>query len=574
MHGQSRFTLRAAFLAAVVLITPACNRSSDDDDDPGAGPPPPPAPSTAEVEPNETFATATPIALGSHGAGNLLVAGDVDFWQFSATADDNIRIEIFAIRTDQATWNTAANRVIPTLFAADGTTPLFTGSTSGLFGSRDLDFITLRVVTTGAHFLRLAQSTPANAGGSYLIKVSIVALPSVQNEAEASGVSGVNDTFGTAQAITPGTVRGFHVDGEFDFYSFAITEPTVVRFAMTAHRNQFPAAATAEYDPEIDVISTDGSTILKTDDDDIFLDSGLAYQINTAGTYFLRVGEYSGNTTSGPYHLAFSTSAVGAATETEPNDTSATANALAAGATITGGIVDTDVADFYSISGTAGDEIHVLFMGGSENYEGAPLPDIPTIAFLAADGATVAPSSAPGSDLRILRAILQATGTHFIRITTTSTTELPYSLGLTVASSNPAEVEPNDTNAAATPLGGTNRASGVIATGTDVDAFSFTAGKDEVVVLGVFAGNTGQTINEAGWGSALQPLLTVQDGAGATLATSTSSPPSTNIAQGLASPLARIELVFVVPASGTYFAQVSSSSATGGPTRFYMIEKR
>ena len=40
-------------------------------------------------------------------------------------------------------------------------------------------------------------------------------------------VSGSNDAFGSAEAITPGRIKGFHVDDEMDYYSFTIAEPTV-----------------------------------------------------------------------------------------------------------------------------------------------------------------------------------------------------------------------------------------------------------------------------------------------------------------------------------------------------------
>ena len=86
--------------------------------------------------------------------------------------------------------------------------------------------------------------------------------------------------------------------------------------------------------------------------------SAIDYVLVDPGTYFVNVLEHSG-AGDAAYFLKFERiSLAGIFEETEPNDTPATANAIAYGRKATGEIDAADT-DFYSFSGTAGDMVRL-----------------------------------------------------------------------------------------------------------------------------------------------------------------------------------------------------------------------
>jgi len=521
----------------------------------------------SEVEPNNTAATATPTGASLAGAGSLATAGDADFWSFNAAAGTDIEIELFAARRAQAAWSAPGNLMVATLIAPDGTTTLV--KNTPLLGVFDIDIPTFHIAASGTHFLKLEQSAPGNAAGTYAFTVKTVGLSNLQTEAEAPGVTGVNDTSAGAQAITPGTVFGYHGPSNFDFYSFNVAAPSIVRLATTAYRIGTIGALGVRYDPIIDLIATNGTTVLKSDDDDILLDSGLAYQINTPGTYFLNARHF--NTAEGPYYLSYESVPVGSATETEPNNLApGSANPIAYGSILSGSVVAGDD-DFFSFTGTAGDMVYVQVLSASTDVQGSLLGTLPTSSILQSDGVTVVPSAPEGSDLRFRRTILTASGTYFIRLTTASGTALPYTLRLIRQQSSGLETEPNNTIAAANPIPAGNRVTGVIATAGDLDTYSFSAAAGELVVFSVEA-NSALASNLDNWGSTLITGLQILDGTAAVLGTSNTTSAINTL--GTITGLRRVEIAFVAPGTGTFYVQVSDTTGAGNATKFYTLVKR
>src|SRR6185503_2316083 len=119
----------------------------------------------------------------------------------------------------------------------------------------------------------------------YALLVKTLSVTNLQEEAEPTGTSGVNDTPGTAEAITPGTVHGYHVSDEDDFYTITVTGPTKIHLELTAYRNGVSREDPKYYDTYLYLYDTDGTTELISVDDAYFYDSAIEYTLTAAGTY-------------------------------------------------------------------------------------------------------------------------------------------------------------------------------------------------------------------------------------------------------------------------------------------------
>ena len=150
-----------------------------------------------------------------------------------------------------------------------------------------------------------------------------------------------------------------------------------------------------------------------------------------------------------------------------------------------------------------------------------------------------------------------------------------YRLELSRFKSATYETEPNDSIAEAGTL--TTSAAGVIDSIGDVDVFQFSATKDHFVTIAVYASSTptgSDGFDEySGYGSDLDPLLTITDDTGTPLASSTCLPLNSyteSITDGL--PTAAVS--FIAPASGRFYVNVESASGSGDPSNYYVITKR
>lgn len=570
---KRRSWVRLALLAILAAVLPACGKKSGSS---GSAPPPPPPPApVTESESNDTSATSDALLLNQLGQGSLAAAGDVDFWAVALSGGSLVRVEIFAGRVDQASWNATGNAVELTVFDTDGTTPL-TAHDDFLWGwgNHDWDIPCVRIPADGTYFVRAAQALPGSAGGLYGLRVQIAGIDVTQTEAEA-GAGGTNDTPGTAEALvgTSGIVRGFHVDDESDYYSFAVLGPTIVRLEMLAYRNGIFAGDDEYYDPALEILDTDGATVMGTNDDREFYDSGMHFRTVGTGTYYVHVDECC-DAGDGEYFLIFSFAEAPGFPEAESNDAPGTATPIAYDTTVTSVMAPGD-ADYFSFTGVAGDmvRVHLFDMG---RLEGAA--DEVTVAVIGPDGLTVLPSDFGGPGGRTLRTILQASGTYFVLIAPDGTPAVTdYAFLIERFKGAAFEVEANGSIATANPLDGDNRAAGVIGVPADVDFFSFAATAGNPVLVVVYADNSPGNGNAAlgfnGHGSELDPVVTVMDGAstvigiadaGLTAATTES------VLDGL--PIAQV--AFVPSASGTYYVRIGDSGGLGGAGYTYVVERR
>ncbi len=262
----------------------------------------------AEVEPNGTTATATPIA-----SGNIVVRaplfpnGDVDFYSFTANAGDRIYA---ATMTSFSAGNSTDSQL--TLLASDGTTVIEFDDDNGSFAGLSSSIAGAVIPTTGTYFLKVNDFTAGTTSErSYELHFRIQSgAPTPEVEA--------NDTPATANPLPAnGWVSGTRNPAaatEQDWYSLTLNAGDTVFLSL-------------DVDPEDDLVTWNGrlgfalfgdaaNQILVVDDagtGDVAPNpnrpsEALFMTVKTAGTYFAFVDSASA-ATGGPtstYHLSVS----------------------------------------------------------------------------------------------------------------------------------------------------------------------------------------------------------------------------------------------------------------------------
>lgn len=527
-----------------------------------------------ETVANDTPATANALKLGTPVRGEVGTAGDVDCFAMQLSAGAIVKFELFGTRMDQGGWDGNTNVPRLTILDTDANTnaKLLEQDYSGNFsdgwswGFHDLDIPMFSVPADGIYYIAVTQDDDTLDGGTYILRASLVKPSNLQQEAEARGVSGDNDTFATAEPIAAGTMHGFHVAGEADYYTFTVDGPTVVRFELNSYRNGVHDDTALYYDPEVYLFDTDGTTELTSNDDTYFWDSAIEYEIESAGTYYFSVDEHDPG--AGEYFLSFTRAAAGGALEAEPNDDTATANTISYGGRRRGAI-DAVETDFYSFSGRAGDMVRLQYFDDDNSQAGLDSFDV---TLLDTDGVT--PLGTGGdSDLQTLTTILQTTGTFYVQIEG-SLGPTPYAIELKRFASSTYETEPNDSDVEAGKL--VERVSGVIDPVDDVDMFRVSLKQDRLVRLACYASSSPTDSDGlsdySDHGSDLAPLIELVDALGVVVASSTSVPANGVYTESVTQPLPTCALVTAVAANGTYFVRISDANGASGPSYYYVLE--
>lgn len=268
-----------------------------------------------------------------------------------------------------------------------------------------------------------------------------------------------------------------------------------------------------------------------------------------------------------------------ATVETEPNDTSATANALPnrdPTAIVSGSINPVGDFDFMSFPASVGDRIWGLVDTGSPPAATGTSRDS-VLNLFAPDGNTFLETDdedgtgnggdaiiETGSASVIAGHSLTTAGTHFFRVVAFGTgTIIPYKLFVaqTNASDESAEAEPNDTSGTATPILQGSQSAAVrtanLAAG-ESDFYSFQADAGDIVFIAADGdperdGNTSIDFELRGPdGSTV--LITANSGFGSV----------TFLAEGLN---------FVIPADGAYFVRVFGETGAAAGTYDLMVAR-
>ena len=289
-------------------------------------------------------------------------------------------------------------------------------------------------------------------------------------------------------------------------------------------------------------------------------------------TYYIFVDESTLQTTFG----AFTIEAFASNKETEPNGTTATANALQCNLEAAIGAA-ADV-DFYSLgTPAAGSRVFAMADGaaGSSTDQDMRITTATDTLQYDDDNNDVAFGSLSpncvGTPLTGVASFIRMS--HF----SASSTQEPHRIFSVIqppgaglgGSSATAETEPNDTTATAS-FAVNNFFSGSAASTVDTDLFAFTATAGEVIFLGLdgdpLRDNTPRNFALALLDSTGTVLLTMND------AQATSSTASGAGSLTATTPLSPGEaLVFRAITSGTYYARVTMPTGTGGAAADYLL---
>jgi hypothetical protein len=265
----------------------------------------------------------------------------------------------------------------------------------------------------------LQQLTPNVVGGA----------PSVTNEVEpnntpatSTGIPFLEQPCGVGQgSINPG--------GDLDYWSFqAPAGSKVWAFVDTGGT---PAPTSTSDDSFLTLFDTNGTTVLETDDDDgtgtgcdssaeSILSSAIAGRtLTTGGVYFLQVRAFGAADIIGPYRL-FVVVTTGVTAESEPNNSSLTANSIVTTAVPvghrSGSISVAGDADFYSVQAAAGNVIYVNADCDPENNGGTDL----VIDVIDTDGTSVlleidnSITAARAAETSCITAV--SSGTYFVEV--------------------------------------------------------------------------------------------------------------------------------------------------------------
>ncbi|MCL4296095.1 MAG: choice-of-anchor D domain-containing protein [Anaerolineae bacterium] len=197
-------------------------------------------------------------------------------------------------------------------------------------------------------------NTPAPAA---LISISALSGGTETHEAEPNGTFPTATPLGGASVKAKGKVFPAN---DVDFYSFSATAGDRVYAAV---QTLFDASASG--DSVLDLLNTDGTTVIETDPNDGTFNASSSTiagaTIPSNGTYFLRVRHNVATGTIRPYDLHFNLLSGAPLAEVEPNNTAATATPLPASGWVSGNItaVSPGEADFYSLTLAAGDSVYL-----------------------------------------------------------------------------------------------------------------------------------------------------------------------------------------------------------------------
>ena len=160
----------------------------------------------AEVEPNNTAATATALASNDGVVwGAVFPNGDLDYFSFTANAGDRVYAAVMTSFSSNASTDS-----VLTLFASDGTTVVETDDNDGSLGSSSSTIAGANIVSGGAYFLQVKHFSATSHLRPYHLHVR------VQSGSPTAEVE-PNDTPGTANALPAfGWMTGTHSSATAD----------------------------------------------------------------------------------------------------------------------------------------------------------------------------------------------------------------------------------------------------------------------------------------------------------------------------------------------------------------------
>jgi predicted hotdog family 3-hydroxylacyl-ACP dehydratase len=227
-----------------------------------------------EAEPNDSIGQANLIRRHEFGNGAIDPLGDQDFWQFSGAADGDLAFAF--VDTQGSAMSTAS---ILELIADDAVSIIETdvnngpGVTSIIAGAI--------LPHSGNVFYHVAENGDNDVITEYALYQAIVSPTDSAPELEANDTSATAN--GIASTITTATVSGADVD----FFEFRAAMGATIVVIM----DDDPEDDGSLTDTELQLLSTDGVTVLADGDDASGNDGNGAGAINApvTGTYFVSI---------------------------------------------------------------------------------------------------------------------------------------------------------------------------------------------------------------------------------------------------------------------------------------------
>jgi Bacterial pre-peptidase C-terminal domain len=149
---------------------------------------------TAEVEANDTAATANVANSPALRSGAIGVAGDVDYYSVSANAGDTI---FFPVDTDPERDGTGTDLVVEFRDPADAILLSVDSSITGSLANPAAEGANYTVSTSGTYFVKVRHFSATGTGtyNIHIVNTSAVTSPLIISELRVRGPSGANDEF-------------------------------------------------------------------------------------------------------------------------------------------------------------------------------------------------------------------------------------------------------------------------------------------------------------------------------------------------------------------------------------------
>ncbi len=245
-----------------------------------------------EVEPNNTFDTATPLG-GSNvvALGNVFPNADQDFYSFSANAGDRVYAAVMTALSSNGSTDSQL-----TLLDTDGSTVLEFDDDNGSIGGLSSSIAGTVLLTTGTYYLKVNHFSITSQLRPYHLHVRI------QSGSPAAEVE-PNDV--TPQPLpASGWVAGStSSEADFDFYSIDLNAGDTLFLSLDLD----PERDNVEWNGQLGAGIFNGSILVVNDAGATGPDSEAFFvTVKETGTYRVLVNVPVGGTTFGTYQLSTS----------------------------------------------------------------------------------------------------------------------------------------------------------------------------------------------------------------------------------------------------------------------------
>lgn len=309
-----------------------------------------------ESEPNESFSSATAIALNTNHVGALSDEEDEDWYSFTLTEKGSVKISFKheSINTNSPRWEIY-------LYSSDGSTHIDGGS--GLWsvpGNKDIQTAEIGL-DAGTYYVRVKHwNSSWVISSNYTLRVSFTA--SLKFETEINNTHQTADEIGN-NVFVYGSISS---TGDEDWYKFTLTEKGYISIWF-AH-------------PEADTSNTRWEVYLYNSDASTSVDGGECYwsipgdeNIQTAeigveaGTYYVRVKAWNDSWVVDSTYTLDVYFTASDEYETEQNNSYANADALPIIGSIKGSVSTSKDADWYKLVLPVEGEVSLSLLHPIEN---------------------------------------------------------------------------------------------------------------------------------------------------------------------------------------------------------------